>query len=61
MDGLNILKLLVLFIIFGTGCAIPVSIAWFEHRTRTKGLDTLRIYADREKSLPRRCSRRSQM
>jgi hypothetical protein len=52
MDGLNILKLLVLLIIFGTGCAIPVSIAWLEHRTRTKGLDTLRIYADRGEEPP---------
>ena len=34
------------------GMAIPVSIAWFEHRTRTKGLDTLRIYAERGQEPP---------
>ena len=52
MDGLNILKLIVLLIVFGTGCAIPVSIAWLEHRTRTRGLDTLRIYAERGEEPP---------
>ena len=52
MDGLNILKLIVLFIVFATGCAIPVSIAWLEHRTRTRGLDTLRLYAERGEEPP---------
>src|SRR5262245_58843709 len=43
----SILKIIVLFLIFGSGIAIPVSIAWLEHRTRTRGLNTLRIYAER--------------
>jgi hypothetical protein len=47
-----LIKLLGLCVIFGAGIAIPVSIAWLEHRTRTKGLDTLRIYAERGEEPP---------
>jgi hypothetical protein len=47
MDSQIILKITFLCLVFGTGIAIPVSIAWLEHRTRTRGLDTLRIYAER--------------
>ena len=39
-------------LIFGTAIAIPVSIAWLEHRTRTRGLETLRIYAERGEEPP---------
>lgn len=42
----------ILFLVFGTGVAIPVSIAWLEHRTRTRGLETLRIYAERGEEPP---------
>ena len=52
MDSNTILESLVVCLIFGTGIAIPVSIAWLEHRTRTRGLDTLRIYAERGEEPP---------
>ena len=52
MDSKSILEFLVVCLIFGTGIAIPVSIAWLEHRTRTRGLDTLRIYAERGEEPP---------
>jgi hypothetical protein len=39
-------------LVFGTAITIPVSIAWFEHRTRQRGLDTLRIYAERGEEPP---------
>ena len=45
-------ELLSLCLIVGTAIAIPVSISWLEHRTRTKGLDTLRIYAERGEEPP---------
>jgi hypothetical protein len=41
-----------LVIIFGTGIVIAVSIAWLEHRTRTKALDVLRTYAERGEEPP---------
>lgn len=52
MDTQTIIKITVLCLVFGTGVAIPVSIAWLEHRTRTKGLETLRIYAERGQEPP---------
>ena len=52
MDSKTILESLVVCLIFGTGIAIPVSIAWLEHRTRTRGLETLRIYAERGEEPP---------
>ena len=52
MDSQTVVKFLGVCIIFGMGIAIPVSIAWFEHRTRTKGLETLRIYAERGEEPP---------
>ena len=42
----------ITILVFGTGIAIPVTIAWLEHRTRTKGLETLRIYAERGQEPP---------
>jgi hypothetical protein len=51
MDS-DIIKITALCIVFGTGIAIPVSIAWLEHRTRKRGLDTLRIYAERGEEPP---------
>jgi len=51
MDS-QIINLVFLCLIFGTGIAIPVSIAWLEHRTRTKGLETLRVYAQRGEEPP---------
>jgi hypothetical protein len=51
MDS-EILKFFALTLVFGTGFAIPVSIAWFEHRTRTRALDVLRVYAERGEDPP---------
>jgi len=52
MDSHTILSITILCLVFGTGIAIPVSIAWLEHRTRTRGLETLRIYAERGEEPP---------
>lgn len=41
-----------LILIFGTGISIPVSFMWFDHRTRTKALDVLRVYAERGEEPP---------
>jgi hypothetical protein len=48
----DIVEILAPCLVFGTAIAIPVSIAWFEHRTRSRGLDTLRIYAERGEEPP---------
>jgi len=45
-------KVLALVLVFGSGIAIPVSIAWFDHRTRTRALDVLRVYAERGEDAP---------
>jgi hypothetical protein len=52
MTGENIKLLIVLSLVFGTGITIPVSIAWFDHRTRTRALDVLRVYAERGEEPP---------
>jgi len=39
-------------LVFGTGIVIAVGIAWFDHRTRTKALDVLRVYAERGEEPP---------
>ena len=51
MDS-DLIKITALCLVFGTGITIPVSIAWLEHRTRKRGLDTLRIYAERGEEPP---------
>jgi hypothetical protein len=51
MDS-DFIKIAALCLVFGTGITIPVTIAWFEHRTRKRGLDTLRIYAERGEEPP---------
>jgi hypothetical protein len=51
MDSQTI-NLVAICLTFGAGIAIPVSIAWFEHRTRRKGLETLRVYAERGEEPP---------
>ena len=52
MTGENVTAFFVLIIIFGTGIAIAVSIAWFDHRTRTRALEVLRVYAERGEEPP---------
>jgi hypothetical protein len=48
----DVVQILAPCLVFGTAITIPVSIAWFEHRTRKRGLDTLRIYAERGEEPP---------
>jgi hypothetical protein len=48
----EIIEILAPCLVFGTAITIPVSIAWFEHRTRNRGLDTLRLYAERGEEPP---------
>jgi hypothetical protein len=45
-------SVVVLILVFGTGVIIAVSISWLEHRTRTKALEVLRIYAQRGEEPP---------
>jgi hypothetical protein len=52
MTGENVTTFFALILIFGTGITIPVSVAWFDHRTRTKALDVLRVYAERGEEPP---------
>jgi hypothetical protein len=52
MTGENATAFLVLILIFGTGLAIPVSFMWFDHRTRTRALEVLRVYAERGEEPP---------
>ena len=44
--------MIVLVVVFGTGITIAVSISWFDHRTRTRALDVLRVYAERGEEPP---------
>src|SRR5678816_147419 len=43
---------IVLALVFAAFALIPVSYFWFDHRTRTRGLDTLRVYAERGEEPP---------
>ena len=52
MTGENAAAFLVLILIFGTGISIPVSFMWFDHRTRTRALEVLRVYAERGEEPP---------
>jgi hypothetical protein len=52
MTGENIAAFLVVILFLGTGIAIAVSISWFDHRTRTRALDVLRVYAERGEEPP---------
>ena len=52
MTSENATAFFALILIFGTGIAIPVSIAWFDHRTRRRALDVLRVYAERAEEPP---------
>jgi hypothetical protein len=52
MTGENVTAFFALILIFGTGISIPVLIFWFDHRTRTKALDVLRVYAERGEEPP---------
>jgi hypothetical protein len=52
MNSKDIAGIIIVCLVLGTGITIPVLIAWFEHRTRRRGLDTLRIYAERNEEPP---------
>ena len=52
MDAKDIMGLVVVMLVLGTGIAIVVLISWFEHRTRTRALDVLRVYAERGEEPP---------
>ena len=52
MTGENATAYFALILIFGTGITIPVSFMWFDHRTRTRALDVLRVYAERGEEPP---------
>ena len=46
------LGLVVMTLFLATGITIAVLIAWFDHRTRAKALDVLRVYAERGEEPP---------
>jgi hypothetical protein len=48
----NILQIVVVALVMGTGITIPVLISWFDHRTRTRALEVLRVYAERGEEPP---------
>ena len=52
MTGENVTAFFALILIFGTGIVVAVSIPWFDHRTRTRALDVLRVYAERGEEPP---------
>jgi len=52
MDSKVISQIIIVGLVMGGGITIPVLISWFDHRTRTRGLDTLRIYAERGQEPP---------
>jgi hypothetical protein len=52
MTAQNVTAFVFFMLLLGTGVAIAVSIAWFDHRTRSKALDVLRAYAERGEEPP---------
>ena len=52
MTSENLQLMILLGVVFGAGVAIAISVVWFEHRTRTRALDVLRIYAERGEEPP---------
>jgi hypothetical protein len=47
MTAKDTAAIILMFFFVGAGVTIAVLIAWFEHRTRTRALDVLRVYAER--------------
>jgi hypothetical protein len=52
MTGKDMAALVFMALCLGTGITIAVGVAWFEHRTRTRALDVLRVYAERGEEPP---------
>lgn len=52
MTAKDITAIVVIVIVMATGVTIPVLVAWFDHRTRARALDVLRVYAERGEEPP---------
>ena len=52
MTAKDITAIVVIVIVMATGVTIAVLIAWFDHRTRARALDVLRVYAERGEEPP---------
>jgi hypothetical protein len=52
MDSEHVKLLFVVVVMFGAVVTIPVSLFWLDHRTKTRALDLLRIYAERGEEPP---------
>jgi hypothetical protein len=52
MTTANVQLMILLGICFGAGVAIAISAVWFDHRTRARALDVLRVYAERGEEPP---------
>ena len=48
----NTVQIIVVALVLATGITIPVLISWFDHRTRTRALEVLRVYAERGEEPP---------
>ena len=52
MTAKNIADIVIVALAMGMGVSIPILISWFDHRTRTRALDVLRVYAERGEEPP---------
>jgi hypothetical protein len=52
MTDKNIAAFVLLFLFCATGVTIAMLTVWFDHRTRTRALDVLRVYAERGEEPP---------
>ena len=52
MPAKDVAALILMSMFLATGVLIAVLIAWFQHRTRIKALDVLRVYAERNEEPP---------
>ena len=52
MTGMDMMGLVVVILFLGTGITIAVLISWFDHRTRIRALEVLRVYAERGEEPP---------
>jgi hypothetical protein len=52
MTDKNIAAIVLMTLFLGTGIVIAVLGSWFDHRTRTRALEVLRVYAERGQEPP---------
>jgi hypothetical protein len=52
MTDKNIAAFVLMTLFLGTGIVIAVLGSWFDHRTRTRALEVLRVYAERGQEPP---------